>query len=127
MKVCLAQETEWHPFGSWVKKPGQSRWLGCGWLTESEIYPVNLLVLWEKGEDEPWCLVTNLPDRRMTLKAYARRIWIEEMFCDMNLSLICLAYLYLIPQNNTDLTKMQSLNFSCSVTRKHVKSSVSKV
>jgi hypothetical protein len=83
VKVCLAQETEWNSFGSWVKKPGQSRWLGRGWLTESEIYPVNLLVLWEQGEDEPWCLVTNLPDRRLTLQAYGRRMWIEEMFGDL--------------------------------------------
>lgn len=51
--VCLAQETEWHDFGSWVKKPGQSRWLGKGWLTESEIYPANLLVHWAVGEEQP--------------------------------------------------------------------------
>lgn len=81
--TCLAHETEWHPFGSWVKQAGQSRWLGRGWLTESEIYPVNLLVHWEKGQDEPWCLVTNLPDRRLTLQAYGRRMWIEEMFGDL--------------------------------------------
>jgi hypothetical protein len=81
--TCLAHETTWHPFGSWVKKAGQSRWLGRGWLTESEIYPVNLLVHWEKGQDEPWCLVTNLPDRRLTLQAYGRRMWIEEMFGDL--------------------------------------------
>jgi hypothetical protein len=81
--TCLARETEWHDFGSWVKKPGQSRWLGKGWLTESEIYPVNLLVHWAIGEDQPWCLVTNLPDGALTLKAYGRRMWIEEMFGDL--------------------------------------------
>ena len=83
VKVCLAQETEWHDFGSWVKQPGQSRWLGQGWLAESEIYPVNLLVHWAVGEEEPWCLVTNLPDRRLTLQAYGRRMWTEEMFGDL--------------------------------------------
>ncbi len=81
--VCLARETEWHDFGSWVKKLGQSRWLGKGWLAESEIYPVNLFVHWAAGEDQPWCLVTNLPDRTLTLKAYGRRMWIEEMFGDL--------------------------------------------
>ncbi len=81
--VCLARETEWHDLGSWVKKAGQSRWLGKGWLTESEIYPVNLLVHWAVGEEQPWCLVTNLPDRALTLKAYGRRMWIEEMFGDL--------------------------------------------
>jgi hypothetical protein len=81
--VCLAQETEWHDFGGWVKKPGQSRWLGKGWLTESEIYPLNLLVHWAVGEEQPWCLVTNLPNRTLTLQAYGRRMWIEEMFGDL--------------------------------------------
>lgn len=81
--VCLAQETEWQDFGSWVKQPGQSLWLGRGYLTESEIYPVNLLLHWALGEEHPWCLVTNLPDRTLTLKAYGRRMWIEEMFGDL--------------------------------------------
>jgi hypothetical protein len=83
LHVCLALETIWHDFGSWVSKPGQSRWLGDGWLAESEIYPVNLLVYWAAGEKEPWCLVTNLPDRTLTLQAYRRRMWIEEMFGDL--------------------------------------------
>jgi hypothetical protein len=52
-------------------------------LTESGIYPVNLLIHWQIGEDEPWCLATNLPDRRMTLQAYGRRMWTEEMFGDL--------------------------------------------
>ena len=83
VKVCLAQETEWHSFGSLVNKPGLSRWLGQGWLAESEIYPVNLFVHWAIGEDEPWCLATNLPDRKLTLQAYGRRMWTEEMFGDL--------------------------------------------
>jgi hypothetical protein len=57
--------------------------LGEGWLTQTKIFPVNLLAHWEIGEDEPWCLATNLPDRQMTLQAYARRMWIEEMFGDL--------------------------------------------
>jgi Transposase DDE domain len=73
----------WQPFGSYIQKPGQSFWLGRGYLTASEIYPVNLLVHWEVGEKEPWCLATNLPDVGMALKAYQRRMWIEEMFGDL--------------------------------------------
>lgn len=81
--VCLVDQTQWHDFGSWVEKAGCSLWLGKGWLTESEIYPVNLLAHWKIGEKEPWCLATNLPDRQIALRAYARRMWIEEMFGDM--------------------------------------------
>lgn len=81
--ICLLGQTDWHDFGSWVNKPGRSMWLGKGWLTQSKIYPVNLLAHWKVGEDQPWCLATNLPDRQMTLQAYVRRMWIEEMFGDL--------------------------------------------
>jgi hypothetical protein len=81
--TCLEQETAWQDFGKRVEKPGQSRWLGKGYLTESKIYPINLLIHWQTGEDEPWCLATNLPDRQMALQAYKRRMWTEEMFGDL--------------------------------------------
>jgi hypothetical protein len=81
--VCLADQTEWRDFGSWVEKAGRSVWLGKGWLTESEIYPLNLLAHWKTGEKGPWCLATNLPDKQMTLRAYARRMWIEIVFTQM--------------------------------------------
>jgi len=81
--ICLAQEKEWKDFGSHIRKAGQSLWLGPGWLTESKIHVTNLLIHWKVGEKEPWCLATNLPDRQMALKAYFRRMWIEEMFGDL--------------------------------------------
>ena len=81
--VCLFSQKEFRDFGSWSRKPGMSIWLGKGWLTESKIYPVNLLVHWKTGEEEPWCLVTNLPDRQLVLQAYKLRMWIEEMFGDL--------------------------------------------
>jgi hypothetical protein len=80
--VWFNEKSDWQPFGSFIHKPGQSFWLGRGYLTASEIYPVNLLVHWEVGEKEPWCLATNLPDLRMALQFYRLRMWIEEMFGD---------------------------------------------
>lgn len=82
-QVCLARESEWQDFRSFISQPGQSVWLGAGYLGLKEIYPVHLLVHWQVGEEEPWCLATHLPDQQMTLKAYARRMWIEEMFGDL--------------------------------------------
>lgn len=82
-KVCIFGQTEWMAFGSFLEKPGKSIWLGKGWLTQSEIFPVNLLVHWKSGNAEPWCLVTNLPDLRIAVHAYSRRMWIEEMFGDL--------------------------------------------
>lgn len=80
--IWLNEEQGWQDFGSFVQKAGQSVWLGHGYLAEEHIYPVSLLAHWETGEKEPWCLATNLPDRKMTLRYYARRMWIEEMFGD---------------------------------------------
>lgn len=80
--VWLNARQGWQDFGSFVSKPGQSIWLGQGYLAEQHIYPINLLAHWAIGEKEPWCLATNLPDRQMTLSYYARRMWVEEMFGD---------------------------------------------
>lgn len=80
--VWFDEKSGWQPFGSYIQQPGQSIWLGRGYLTAKEIYSVNLLVHWEIGEKEPWCLATNLPDRGMALRFYRRRMWIEETFGD---------------------------------------------
>jgi hypothetical protein len=77
------ERSRWQPFGSFIQKPGQSIWPGNDCLTSKEIYPVNLLIYWKAGEKDPWCLATNLPDRGIALRFYARRPWIEEMYGDM--------------------------------------------
>lgn len=81
--VWFDEKSGWQEFGSYLHKPGQSIWLGKGCLTAKEIYPVNLIVHWKVGEKEPWCLASNLPDLRMSLQFYRRRMWIEEMFGDL--------------------------------------------
>lgn len=81
--LWFSEHIGWKAFGSYIQRPGQSIWLGHGYLTASEIYPVNLLVHWKPGEKDPWCLATNLLDKQMALSFYARRMWIEEMFGDM--------------------------------------------
>ena len=81
--VWTETDQVWRAFGEYVQKAGQSVWLGAGYLTQSEIYPVNLLAHWKSDEKESWCLATNLPDKQMALACYKRRPWIEEMFGDM--------------------------------------------
>jgi hypothetical protein len=81
--VWLASSTNWTPFSRFIQKPGQSFWLGRGDLTAQAIYQVNLPVHWDVGEEEPWCLATNLPDREMTLRCYRRRGWCEEFHGDI--------------------------------------------
>jgi hypothetical protein len=76
-------ENDWQYFGDLVEKPGQSNWLGRSLLTSKHAHPTNLLAHWKRGEKEPWLLATNLPSRQKTLRAYRRRMWIEEMFGDL--------------------------------------------
>ncbi len=73
----------WLPFSNTIEKMGQSLWLGSGYLTQLHNHPVNLLTHWKVGETDPWCLATNLPNKRLALNFYNRRMWIEEMFGDM--------------------------------------------
>jgi hypothetical protein len=80
--IWFSEQAGWQPFGSHIQTPGQSFWLGTGYLTAAHTYRVNLLVHWKRGEKEPWCLATNLPDKRMALRFYRFRGWIEEMFGD---------------------------------------------
>jgi hypothetical protein len=81
--LWLEPSSEWKSFASFIEKSGQSVWLGQGYLTAQKIYPTHLLVHWQVGEKEPWCLATNLPDRTLTLRYYQRRMWVEELHGDL--------------------------------------------
>ena len=82
-QVQLAEGKPWQRFRDLITKPGQSIWMDEVLLTFKHALPVNLLAHWERGEKEPWLLATNLPSRPEVLKAYRRRMWIEEMFGDL--------------------------------------------
>jgi hypothetical protein len=80
--VKLQEELTWLRFGRLLKEGDRSRWSTRAWLTWEHAYSTNLLVYWKAGEEKPWLLATNLPTARETLRAYKRRMWIEEMFGD---------------------------------------------
>jgi len=80
--LWLEERTGWQRLDSLVQKAGQSAWRPNGYLTQSDIVPISVLIHWHKDETEPWCLATNLPDACLTLRYYRRRMWIEEMFGD---------------------------------------------
>jgi hypothetical protein len=81
--VRLTAQGPWQDFGHLIQHAGQTLWLGRGWLTEQSAYRVSLLAHWRAGEQEPWLLATNLPTRSDALKAYRRRMWVEETFGDL--------------------------------------------
>lgn len=81
--VRLDKRGAWQPFVAHIQKAGQRVWLEQGFLTQKLACPTNLLLIWQAGEKEPWCLATNLPDMQTALSYYKRRMWIEEMFGDL--------------------------------------------
>lgn len=81
--VRLGKRSEWLAFATYIQKPGQSVWLGQAYLTRKSACFTSLLLVWQVGEKEPWCLATNLPDLSSALQHYKRRMWIEEMFGDL--------------------------------------------
>lgn len=82
-KVRENEQSPWIAFSSLLTQAGQSLWLGQRQLTQLHAYSVNILAHWKIGEKEPWLLATNLPSLNVALKAYDRRMWIEEMFGDL--------------------------------------------
>jgi hypothetical protein len=76
-------QSSWVALGSLLTKAGESLWLGQRQLTHLHAYSVNVLAHWKIGEKETWLLATNLPSLQAALKAYERRMWIEELFGDL--------------------------------------------
>ena len=63
---------------------GETRYLG--WVRLGASYhfgPVSMVLHWEKGEEEPWYLVTDQAATRRTIQTYKIRMWTEEMYGDM--------------------------------------------
>lgn len=82
-KVCWAGQ-DWVKINQLVLKPGQTRYIGWVRLTQKHNAGWFWLILhWEKGEDEPWYLVSDQAGRRNLIRLYHTRMWIEEMYGDM--------------------------------------------
>jgi hypothetical protein len=81
--VDLTLHNHWQPFAGLVQRAGQSYWFTGGFLTKKHYYRTNLLAYWKRGEKQPWLLATNYATQREALRAYRKRMWIEEMFGDL--------------------------------------------
>jgi hypothetical protein len=82
-QVQRTDEHSWQAFRGLVTCAGQSVWVEGGRLTRKHARRVNLLAHWAEGEKEAWLLATNLPTRRAALRAYRRRMWLDELFGDL--------------------------------------------
>ena len=45
-------------------------------------HQVNLMTVWDRDQEEPWSLITNLTNAEKAREIYSNRFWIEEMFSD---------------------------------------------
>ena len=82
-RVCILQTAlAWCRLGSLVTQRDKLIWYDHALITFKHLYHARLAVYWDRKEKEPWLLMTNFIDGRSALKAYRRRMWIEEMFGD---------------------------------------------
>ena len=77
-------------YGEWVQlqalglSKGETLFLQGIFLTKDDpTGPVNLAMTWNRGEDEPWYIVTDQTANWGTLTDYKVRMWIEEMHADL--------------------------------------------
>jgi hypothetical protein len=73
----------WQRLDSFSVKQGEWLFFEHVLLTQAGACPTHLLIFWAKGEKQPWYIATNLPSAPQTIRAYRRRLWVEEMFGDM--------------------------------------------
>jgi len=74
----------WQRIADIPLEPGQTKEVGWVWRAKTNpCGPLYLLLHWENGEDEPWFLLSDHPDKCYILRTYKRRMWMEAMFGDM--------------------------------------------
>jgi hypothetical protein len=72
----------WVRLDSLVGQAGDQCWLEQASFTQKHGYAANVVAYWMAGEETPWLLTTSLEHPTHTVRTYARRMWIEEMFAD---------------------------------------------
>lgn len=81
--ILTRASRHWQRLDSLSVKSGEWVFFEHVLLTQAGACPTHLLVFWAKGEKQPWYIATNLPTGPATIRAYRRRMWVEEMFGDM--------------------------------------------
>ncbi|WP_259219835.1 transposase [Salinibacter ruber] len=64
---------------------GENRYFNAVYVTKGDPYgPVSIAICHAEGEDDPWFICTDQPEADyLTLRTYSRRMWIEELFGDL--------------------------------------------
>jgi hypothetical protein len=70
------EEKEFKALHFAFQQPGCT-WSGAGTCFKTNSLEVTLLVQWEEGYEEPWLVLTDLPDKQASPCWYGLRTWIE--------------------------------------------------
>jgi hypothetical protein len=82
--VRQQQGEAWRKINQFELAPGETHVIG--WIRLTRIHDVGwswLILHWEKGQDEPWYLVSDCDGEQSLIRLYKVRMWIEEMYGDM--------------------------------------------
>jgi hypothetical protein len=76
-------EGDWYRAGDLASRGRTRIWKSVKVTMDGKAsHRVNLVTVWERDQEEPWLLITNLTDPEKVREIYANRFWIEEMFSD---------------------------------------------
>jgi hypothetical protein len=74
---------DWYNAGDPATRGRTRFWESVKVTTDGEAsHRVNLAPVWDRDQEEPWLLITNLSDAEKVREIYSNRFWIEEMFSD---------------------------------------------
>ena len=84
VRMSDGESEEWKSLQDYVPEKGARRYLQDVYLTKDEAFgPVSIAICYEEGEDDPWLICTDQQAGYLTLRTYSRRMWIEELFGDL--------------------------------------------
>ena len=75
--VWLTSEQPSQPVATAALNSGERRWLPNVYYGKQDRVPINLLIVWDAGQAEPWYLVTSLADAAVTETMYRWRMRTE--------------------------------------------------
>lgn len=82
--VRSSEEGSWRQLRELVPEEGERRYLQEALVTkENEYGPVNLALCHAEEEDDPWLICTDQEASYATIRTYSRRMWIEQLFADL--------------------------------------------
>ena len=79
-----SEEESWRQLRDLVPEEGKRRYLQEAIVTKDNEYgPVGLVLCHAEDEDDPWLICTDREAGYATIRIYSRRMWIEQLFADL--------------------------------------------